>query len=270
MNEVQNVITALEKLGLTEYESRCFVALVRLPHGTAKEIGKVADIPRSRVYETMERLQKRGLAELQQTEPRTYQSVSVDTALRMLRAEYDSYLETIEQSLHELEPTYMKAIQGVWAINNHDQVTGRIVDLIGRATEEIVMIILDDDLLDNATIEALREVNDRTVSIYIGTTADSIRDQVRDAEINAELFSTDLIEWFTAMSGSPRIGRLAMVDRDPVLVSALHEETLPGVPNETAAWSDGIDHGFATFTERVFTYDLNENVEQLSESIDTE
>ena len=30
--------------------------------------------------------------------------------------------------------------------------------------------------------------------------------------------------------------------------------------NETAAWSDGIDHGFATFTERVLTYELKENV----------
>jgi hypothetical protein len=54
------------------------------------------------------------------------------------------------------------------------------------------------------------------------------------------------------------------------LVSALHEETLPGIPNETAAWSDGINHGFATFTERVFTYHLQQSLEDSTELADIE
>jgi hypothetical protein len=61
-----------------------------------------------------------------------------------------------------------------------------------------------------------------------------------------------------------------MTDRGPVLVSALHEAELPGVPNETAAWTDGIDHGMATFAERVLTYELMENVEGASEPSDSE
>ncbi|PSQ46397.1 hypothetical protein BRD15_09160 [Halobacteriales archaeon SW_6_65_15] len=64
MDEAEAAIDALEQLGLTEYEARCFVALTRLPHGTAKEVGQVADIPRSRVYETMDRLQDRGLVDV--------------------------------------------------------------------------------------------------------------------------------------------------------------------------------------------------------------
>jgi hypothetical protein len=60
-----------------------------------------------------------------------------------------------------------------------------------------------------------------------------------------------------------------MVDRGPVLVSALHDEDLPGVPNEIAAWTDGIDHGMATFAERMLTYELAENVEA-SESTDAD
>lgn len=43
MGEVQDAIRALENLGLTEYEARCFVALAQLPHGTAKEIVGVVD-----------------------------------------------------------------------------------------------------------------------------------------------------------------------------------------------------------------------------------
>jgi len=268
MEDAEDAIDALENLGLTAYEAQCFVALARLPHGTAKEIGQVADVPRSRVYETMDRLRNRGLVELHQAEPRAYQSVSVDTAVRMLREEYDSYLETVDVSLRKLEPTYRKTVQGVWAINSHEQVTGRIVDLISEASEEVVLIVLDESLLDTETFEALQAATDRDVAIYIGTTVESIRDRITATEIDAQLFATDLIEWFTEMSEAPRIGRLLMVDRDPVLVSALHEETLPGVPNETAAWSDGIDHGFATFTERVFTYHFQQSIDDV-ESTDS-
>lgn len=262
MNEVKEAIEALEELGLTEYEARCFVALTQLPHGTAKEIGQVADIPRSRVYETMDRLQKKGLVEVHETDPRMYQSVSINTAIQILRKQYESYFDTVEQALQQLEPTYKEAQQGVWAINTHEQVTGRVVDLITDSRDEILLIILDEDLFDEDTRDAIAEASSREISLHLGTVSESVHERVTNMEINATAFTTDLIEWFTAMSGTPRLGRLLMVDRGPVLVSALHEEELPGVPNETAVWSDGIDHGFSTFTERVLTYELKESLER--------
>jgi sugar-specific transcriptional regulator TrmB len=265
MAEAEDAVAALEELGLTEYEAKCFVALTQLPHGTAKEIGQVADIPRSRVYETMDRLREDGLVEVHDAEPRMYQSVSIDTAIQILRREYESYFDTAERTLHQLEPTYKEAQQGVWAINTHEQVTGRAVDLIGDASDEIVLLVLDDDLLDESLLEALVDATDRGVTVHIGTVTETVRESVENAQLDATVFTTELIEWFTAMSDSPRLGRFLMVDRGPVLVSALHEEQLPGVPNETAAWSDGVDHGFATFAERVFTYELKENVDIGSE-----
>lgn len=260
MAEPQEAVDALTQFGLTEYEARCFVALTQLPHGTAKEIGQVADIPRSRVYETMDRLYDRGLVALHNADPKEYQAVSIDTALEQLREEYDSYFETAEDALRDLEPTYKKAQQGVWAINTHDQVTSRVVDLLDDADDEVVLVVLDEDLLDESVLEALEAADDRGVSIYVGTDSKAVCEAIEDAGFESSVFTTGLIEWFTAMSGSPRIGRLLMVDRGPLLASALHEEELPGVPNETAAWTDGTDHGFATFAERVLTYELQGEV----------
>ncbi|MFC7138297.1 TrmB family transcriptional regulator [Halosimplex aquaticum] len=272
MQDAQEAIDALENLGLTEYEARCFVALAQLPHGTAKEIGQVADIPRSRVYETMERLQRRGLVELHEAEPRQYQSVSIETAIELLRTEYESYFDSVERTLRQLEPTYKKAEQAVWAINTHEQVTGRVVDLLSEATDEILLLVMDPDLFDEDTVAALEAASERGVAVYVGTCSGDVRQHVESAQMDATVFSTDLIEWFTETGGSPRVGRVGrvlLVDRNPVLVSAIHEEELPGVPNETAAWSDGVDHGFATFAERVLTFHLQENID-LDDEIDAE
>ncbi|MFC6823984.1 TrmB family transcriptional regulator [Halopelagius fulvigenes] len=260
MDDAEAAVDALEQLGLTEYEARCFVALTRLPHATAKEVGQVADIPRSRVYGTMDRLRQRGLVEVQEGEPRTFQSVSIDTAVRVLRKEYESNFETVERTLRRMEPIYKEAQQAVWALSTHEQVTERVIDLVDNAEREIVLIVLGESLLGDELLAYLEEAAERGVSINIGTVVEPIYERIEDAGFNADVFTTDLIEWFHAMSGSPHIGRLLMVDRGPVLVSALHDERLPGVPNETAAWSDGINHGIATFTERVLTYELQESV----------
>ncbi|WP_137285987.1 TrmB family transcriptional regulator [Halorussus salinisoli] len=266
MEEVRVAVDGLERLGLTEYEARCFVALTRLPHGTAKEIGKVADIPRSRVYETMDRLRERGLVELQEGEPRTFQSVSVNTAVRILRKKYESHFETVEETLRQMEPVYKENQQAVWAINDYEQVTERVLDLVADATDEILLITFDDILLDGELVDALAAADERGVAIHVGTDDETVRERIADTEIDALVFTSGLVEWFGVTNDTPRIGRVLMVDRGPVLMSALHDENLPGVPNETAAWSDGIDHGFATFAESVLTYELRENATDVGDS----
>lgn len=260
MEEVRDALDALEQLGLTEYEAKCFTALTRIPHGTAKEVAQVADIPRSQVYETMERLARKGLVEIEESEPRLFQSVSIDTAIRILRKQYESYFDTVEERLRQIEPRYKEASNAVWAITNHEQVTERVLDIISEAEEEVVLIVLDEDVVDEEVIDYLGDAHERGVAISIGTQSDEIRHRFEGSDIGATVFSTDLIEWFAEMSGSPRIGRILLVDRGPSLTSAIHGEQLPGVPHETAAWSDGINHGFATFLQRVLTYELEEKV----------
>ncbi len=268
MDDVQVAIETLEQLGLTEYEARCFVALTRLPHGTAKEVGKVADIPRSRVYETMERLQSRGLVEKQDGEPQVFQSVPIDTAVRMLREEYDSYFTTLEEALHRTEPAYKETQQGVWALQSHEQVTERVLDVVNDADDEILLLTTEPDTLDAETVAALEDADGRGVKVHVGTSDESVRERITGAEMDAHVFETGLVKWFAVREEFPRVGRVLTADRGPVLVSALHAEELPGVRNETAVWSDGINHGFATFAERVLSYELEANVTEEHDKAD--
>lgn len=279
MSDDQMAVDALESLGLTPYEARCFVALSQLSHGTAREIARVADVPRSRVYETMDRLRERGLIEIQRAEPLVYRSVSVDTAVSILDSQYETYVETVEQSLRQLRPTQAGTDRAVWAISTHDGVTGRVVDLIRESTDEIVLIVLNEQLLDERVVAELVAADEDDIDIYIGTVSRAVRTRLADTNLGRTVFTSDLVEWLGATDDSSEIGRLLMVDREPVLVSALHPERLPGVPNETAVWSDGLNHGFATFTERVLTYELGDDTggglavsaddTQTSESTDT-
>ena len=62
---LNKAVTALQELGLKEYEAQCFVGLSRLPSGTAKQLSEITDVPRTRVYDAIRLLEAQGLVEVQ-------------------------------------------------------------------------------------------------------------------------------------------------------------------------------------------------------------
>jgi HTH-type transcriptional regulator, sugar sensing transcriptional regulator len=86
-------VQLLGELGLTEYEARCFVGLSRVRKANAKEVSDLSEVPRSRVYDALERLHRRGLVDVQQSDPRQYRALSKEAALDVLREGYGSTLD---------------------------------------------------------------------------------------------------------------------------------------------------------------------------------
>ncbi|MBA3298327.1 MAG: TrmB family transcriptional regulator, partial [Acidobacteria bacterium] len=52
----------LTRLGLTAYEARAYVALIRRDSSTAAELARLANLPRQRVYDVLATLVDKGLA----------------------------------------------------------------------------------------------------------------------------------------------------------------------------------------------------------------
>lgn len=97
--EQEEAVEPLTRLGLTEYEARCFVALSGLGSGTAKEISEASDVPRTRVYDVARALEAKGLLEIQHTNPKRFYAVPVDHAVDLLRQECQSRVETMRKAL---------------------------------------------------------------------------------------------------------------------------------------------------------------------------
>ena len=57
----QELLNALNNLGLPNYEARAFAALSALGRGVAREIAEIASIPRARVYDTLRELEEKGM-----------------------------------------------------------------------------------------------------------------------------------------------------------------------------------------------------------------
>lgn len=242
----EEAVGALEELGLTQYEARCFVALTRISKGTAREISQVADIPRSRVYDTIERLDRKGLVDVQQTDPREYRAVAVDTACRRIREDYDSRINAAENALQQVEEPTARDDEGMWAITRHEHVVDRIVTFLEDADESVHYLVAATEVVDREIREALESAAERGVVIYLEVPteddAGEFEELVPDAEI---VVASDLVSTSEVYDEWP--GQLLMVDQQAIVAGGIKESDLPDVIQEMAVWTYGRDHGFAVW-----------------------
>lgn len=236
-----DAIDALVELGLRQYEAQCFVALTQLSEGTAKEISQVADVPQSRVYDVVEQLHRLGLVDIQESEPRKYSVVPVDVARERLRQEYHGHLETATTNLRELEQRTTDE-DGIWKVASHQDVRNRTSAAIDDATSEIYLLVADEELLDAALLERVSAARERGVAVFVEVPSASVRRTVHDALPAAHVAVTDF-GFDSRGPGDRSLGRLLLVDRETVVVSALTEGLVPRETTETGVWASERGHG---------------------------
>ncbi|WP_222918666.1 helix-turn-helix domain-containing protein [Natrinema sp. SYSU A 869] len=240
-----DAVDALVELGLRTYEAQCFVALTQLSEGTAKEISQVADVPQSRVYDVVEQLHRIGLVDVQESEPRRYSVVPVAVAGKRLQQEYRGHLETATTHLQELEQRTTDE-DGVWKVASDQDVHNRTAAAIENATNEIYLLVADEELLEPALFERLDAARKRCVAVFVEVPSVSARQAIHNVVSTANVAVTGFD--FDSYSETDReLGRLLLVDRETIVLSALTEGLVPSETTETGVWSSERGHGLVVW-----------------------
>jgi sugar-specific transcriptional regulator TrmB len=265
MNDLSNreqAIELLQQLGLKEYEAKSFVALSRLPRGTAKDVSEVSEVPRTRVYDAISVLETKGLVEIQHSSPQRFRAVSVDEAVETLRSEYEERAESLRQTLRGLEPATVDeevdVTHEVWALSGEAAITSRTRQLIDDADGEIVLVIGHGRVFTEELVNALRDAQQRGVTVIVGTISEALRDRINEVLPEIEVFVSRL-EWLrhSALSDDEtEISRLTIVDREAILVSSFVESASDGQKHEQAVFGRGFDNGLVAIARRLMATGL--------------
>ncbi|NTU79780.1 MAG: TrmB family transcriptional regulator [Chloroflexales bacterium] len=144
-----NLLDQLAALGLTEYESKVYLALLSENPATGYQISKSSGVPRSMVYEALGRLEARGAALKSEEEKATlYRPVS--PALLLDRYEREAR-ERAAALRTELLPLYHHEATGrLWNFSGRREALAYAGELIDGAQRELMLVFTDAD------VEALR------------------------------------------------------------------------------------------------------------------
>jgi sugar-specific transcriptional regulator TrmB len=228
-------IGGLERLGLSGYEARTFVALARLGGGTASDVARVSDLPQSRVYGVAESLQERGLVDVQRSTPKRYRPVALDEARSVLRAELDAAEGRAFDAIEELAraaPRDRDEGETMWMVRGAEAVTARVTDLVGGARDRVVFGAARPDQVPAAVAEALDEratAGVRVVAMGDGPTAERYPGPVT------------VVDTAGGTPAPANAARLVLVDDDGVLVSTVETGSEGG--EEVGMWTHGTGLG---------------------------
>lgn len=250
----QVAIEQLQAFGLSAYAAETFVTLVRIETGTAKEISDVSEVPRTRVYDAVDDLERRGLVDVQHSNPKQFRAVSLETAGQHFEQYFTRRLNRFRDATGELETTTQTEEQrGVWTVTGCDTITERILEFIDAANETVVFMSVEN-LLTEEIVASLSAAQDRGVSIRLGGMSETSRQEIETVVPETE-FVPSLWNWAETPSG-----RLVMVDDETTLVSVLVPDdgrTVSKQSNETAIWGAGVNNSLVVVLRALFTWQLD-------------
>jgi len=92
----------LEKIGLTEYESKTLSTLFRMGEAEAPAISRLAQVPKTRVYDVLDKLVEKNLVIEIKGRPKRYRGIDAKKALETLLLSRKSELQELESGIANL------------------------------------------------------------------------------------------------------------------------------------------------------------------------
>src|SRR3989337_219267 len=99
-------LSALRHLGLTEYESRIYLVLVKMGPIKAGEVSFHGQVPRTKAYGAIRELERKGLLRVIPGKPELYAPSSPSEVLMPLVTKLNKEVKSTEELVHNLTGTY--------------------------------------------------------------------------------------------------------------------------------------------------------------------
>ena len=165
------IIGDLTSLGLTRNEAKAYHSLVKLGRSSARAIAGESGIPRSKGYETLDLLEKRGIIKkVTGSEPTLFDPAPVDAALDHLEEKVTSSATSARKLLKGLQSLRgTEAKEFAWAVEGMDQVIVGLRTAIEKSQQYVYIASAAPHLLSHLR-GAFSGAKSRGVEIELFTT----------------------------------------------------------------------------------------------------
>ena len=148
---VERAIVSLRKLGLSDYEARAYAALLAMGRLTPAEVSSAANIPYTKTYEVLRRLEQKGWVVVASRSPLVYAPVKPEEVLSKLKREFDEVINEAAAALKTLEEEGGGvALAGVYVLRSFEALK-RAIRIVAAHADEILAMVSNQQILEELT-----------------------------------------------------------------------------------------------------------------------
>ncbi|MCX8146998.1 MAG: hypothetical protein N3D84_00855 [Candidatus Woesearchaeota archaeon] len=215
----KHLLSRLKDLGLNTYESKLWTALLSRGVSTAGELSDIANVPRSRSYDVLESLEKKGFIIMKVGKPIKYIAVPpeevIERVKKKIKEDAESQAKILDglknsdilaelnilhkQGVDMVEPSELSgALKGRSAIYDH------LESMIKNAKKSVIISTTESGILRKAESlkYAIKKAKERGVNIRILAPINKEHDIIKNLKGIAEIRKGDLKSRFSVVDES--------------------------------------------------------------------
>jgi sugar-specific transcriptional regulator TrmB len=185
MSTSEATLKALKQLGLTEYETQAYLALVSGGQMSASDVSAKSKVPFSRIYDVLGRLEEKQFIQVRKGRPTSYVAKAPTEVMRLIRLDWDERLkESSHVVIEELQPLYEQetkvTTRDVFVIHGRASILAKAMEMLDGAKEEVLLSLPSFDLSAedvDAVVERVLDVKAK-VRILTSSVTDTLKDLI--------------------------------------------------------------------------------------------
>ncbi|TFG32612.1 TrmB family transcriptional regulator [Candidatus Thorarchaeota archaeon] len=185
MSVSEVTLKALKQLGLTEYETQAYLALVSGGQMGASDVSTKSKVPFSRIYDVLGRLEEKQFIQVKKGRPTSYVAKSPTEIVKLIRLDWEERLkESSRVVVEELQPLFEQETKvtsrDVWVVHGRASILAKAMEMLDNAREEVLLSLPSFDLSadDVDTVVERVLVVRAKVRILTSSITDSLKDVI--------------------------------------------------------------------------------------------
>lgn len=157
----EKVVSYFKYLGLSKYEAKAYLALLRSNLSYGAEIQKLSGVPGPKIYETLASLVDKGLVYPTESNPIRYQPLPLENYLNTKKKEFDRVIDFLKSNEEIL--CQNKNSNWLWQLKGYENLLDKAQELIEEARKEVFVSLWNEEGLKLK--EILEKAVDRGVNV---------------------------------------------------------------------------------------------------------
>jgi sugar-specific transcriptional regulator TrmB len=234
---MKTIILEIMELGLSEYEAKAYLSLLRENPATAYEIGKSSGIPTSKIYEVLKKLTEKGVVSIiEEGKTRQYVPIEPDEFLSKYKNRTEMIIGSLKDELLNIKGK--RELSYIWNITEYSYLIDKARRMIEGAAKTVLISAWKEDfsLIENRVRDALKR-RVKVAVVHFGHSNSVVR----------QIYYHPIEDTIYQEKGGR--GLVVVADSKEVLMG-----TIFGGNKVEGAWS--MNKGFVTLAEDYIKHDI--------------